>query len=59
MTNRNQPFRQLTPRPATGGQIPRLPPGAGWPVERPVIPVDWFRRMPQGGTVFVRNPQPE
>jgi hypothetical protein len=31
------------------GHLPKAPAEG-----RPVIPVDWFRRMPNGGTVFVR-----
>jgi hypothetical protein len=51
MTNPNQPFRRPSPRPVTDVRLPQLPAG-----ERPVIPVDWFRRMPQGGTVYRKQP---
>jgi hypothetical protein len=54
MTSPNQPSR-----------LPQFPKNAGMPVAhpvsgvgpvtgQPVTPVQWFRRMPTGGTVYVK-----
>lgn len=38
----------------TGAPIPHLPTGVGPVVGQPVNQVDWFRRMPTGGTVYLK-----
>lgn len=42
-------------------QIPTPPPAPArpQPVGQPVNPVDFFRRMPGGGTVYIRSSTPE
>jgi len=52
MLTPNQAPRPQRPRPVAGA--PRLPTGAGPVIGQPVTPVDWFRRMPNGGTVYLR-----
>jgi hypothetical protein len=62
----NQPDRRVVGNPSHG--VPPQQPGVGVPapqfpagvgqVGQPVNPVDFFRRMPGGGTVFVK-PAPE
>jgi hypothetical protein len=54
MTNLNQPVRPLRPVPPSGPQLP-CPPGADRWTGQPVVPVDWFRRMPNGGTTYRRQ----
>ncbi|WP_278185804.1 hypothetical protein [Lentzea alba] len=39
--------------------VPHLPTGAGPVIGQPVTPVDWFRRMPNGGTVFLKPSEGE
>jgi hypothetical protein len=54
--------RSVTGGHAGGGSVvglpqpaPQSPGGVGpIPIGQPVSPVDWFRRMPGGGTVFVK-----
>lgn len=53
MTTPNQPLR-LPQSPQPGVPVPHLPTGVGPVIGQPVTPVDWFRRMPNGGTVFLR-----
>lgn len=55
MTSPNQPGRPLRPVSPSGPRLP-CPPGADVPAGRPVVPVDWFRRMPNGGTAYRRRP---
>lgn len=52
MTTPNQARRPQRSRPAA--QPPPLPAGPGVIVGQPVAPVDWFRRMPNGGTVYLK-----
>ena len=54
MTTSNRVVRQQQFPPAGGV---RLPPGAGVPERRSVVPIEWFRRMPNGGTVHLRPPR--
>ncbi|MDX8052576.1 hypothetical protein SK571_24600 [Lentzea sp. BCCO 10_0798] len=56
MTTANRVVRQQFP-PAVGVRLPRLPLGAGVPERRSVVPIEWFRRMPNGGTVYLRPPR--
>jgi len=58
MTSLNQSSRQSRSSLVVGVQF-RLPPGRGPVTGRPVIPVDWFRRMPRGVTVHVRKREAE
>ncbi|SDL32945.1 hypothetical protein SAMN04488074_110150 [Lentzea albidocapillata subsp. violacea] len=57
MTTSNWVVRQQLFPPAVGARLPRLPPGAGMPERRSVVPIEWFRRMPNGGTVYLRSPR--
>lgn len=55
MTTPNQPLRRPQSPQNAGVQFPHLPTGVGPVVGQPVTPVDWFRRMPNGGgTVYLR-----
>jgi hypothetical protein len=58
----NQPDRRVAPnhslgvppqQPVVGVPTPQFPAGVGH-VGQPVSPVDFFRRMPGGGTVYVK-----
>ena len=53
MATSNQGLRQSSPLPVARTGRLRLPGGAGAPVTRSVIPVEWFLRMPNGGTVHL------
>lgn len=53
----NQPLRRPQSTQTTGAHIPHLPTGVGPVVGQPVSHVDWFRRMPTGGTVYVKPTQ--
>ncbi|GAA3673878.1 hypothetical protein C8D87_105460 [Lentzea atacamensis] len=55
MTISHQPFRQPRRSQAAGGPLPQLPTGVGSTAGRPVVPVDWFRRMPNGGTIYLKR----
>ena len=57
MTTSNWFIRQQQFPPVTGARLPRLPPGVGVPERRSVVPIEWFRRMPNGGTVYLRPPR--
>ncbi|GGN16731.1 hypothetical protein GCM10011609_67010 [Lentzea pudingi] len=60
MTTPNQPFRGPQSSQTPGLPVPHLPGGAGPVIGTPVTPVDWFRRMPNGGgTVFLRPARTE
>jgi hypothetical protein len=52
MTTPNQPLRPMGSVPLSG---PQLPQPSGVPVARQVVPIDWFRRMPNGGTVYRKS----
>lgn len=53
------PSRGLPPRqPGAGIPAPQFPAGVGQ-VGQPVNPVDFFRRMPGGGTVYVKAAESE
>jgi hypothetical protein len=54
MTSLNQPARPLRPVLPGGPQLPH-PLRVDVPVTRPVVPVDWFRRVPNGGTTYRRR----
>jgi hypothetical protein len=54
MTTSNRFRRQQQFPPVAGARLPRLPPVAGVPERRSVVPIEWFRRMPNGGTVYLR-----
>jgi hypothetical protein len=54
MTTPNQPLRQPQSHLNGGVPVPHLPTGVGPVIGQPVTSVDWFRRMPNGGTVFLR-----
>ncbi|SFR22566.1 hypothetical protein SAMN04488564_106239 [Lentzea waywayandensis] len=54
MTSPNQPSR-LPQFPQNAGMPVAHPvPGVGPVIGQPVTPVQWFRRMPTGGTVYVK-----
>jgi len=57
MTTSNWFIRQQQFPPVAGARLPRLPPGVGVPERRSVVPIEWFRRMPNGGTVYLRPPR--
>lgn len=59
--NRAAGQRGVFGTPSGPGADPRAPwlPAVPRPVGQPISPVDWFRRMPGGGTVFVRPVQDE
>lgn len=60
MTTPNQPLRRPDLSGAAGVPAPHLPTGVGPVIGQPVTPVDWFRRMPNGGgTVFLRPAEVE
>jgi len=51
-------LNRMPPQPGLGTPVPQrpvMPPRTG----QPLIPVHFFRRMPGGGTVFVKPSQPE
>lgn len=50
----NQPLRRPQSSQTASAPAPHLPTGAGPVVGQPVNHVDWFRRMPTGGTVYVK-----
>lgn len=52
MTSSNQPLRPWEPLPPNR---PWLPKPSGVPGEQQVVPIDWFRRMPNGGTVYRKS----
>ncbi|HWO60716.1 MAG TPA: hypothetical protein VNO31_11865 [Umezawaea sp.] len=63
----NQPDRRVVPnrsfgvppqQPVAGVPAPQFPAGVGH-VGQPVNPVDFFRRMPGGGTVYVKAAEPQ
>lgn len=57
MKTSNRVVRQQQFPSAVGVRLPRLPPAAGMPESRSVMPIEWFRRMPNGGTVYLRPPR--
>jgi len=60
MTTPNQPLRRPSSPHGAGVPVPHLPTGVGPVIGQPVTPVDWFKRMPNGGgTVFLRPAQVE
>ena len=59
MTTPNQPQRLPQSPFGAGVPVPHLPTGAGPVIGQPVTPVDWFRRMPNGGTVFLKPTEVE
>ena len=54
MTTPNQALRLRQPPQGVGVPVPRLPAGVGPVIGQPVTPVDWFTRMPNGGTVYLK-----
>lgn len=54
MTAPNQPIRRPQSPNNAGVHLLHVPSGVGPVVGQPVTPVDWFRRMPNGGTVFLK-----
>ena len=52
MTTPNQPLHQPQTPQSAGVFVPHLPTGVGPVIGQPVTSVDWFRRMPTGGTVY-------
>ncbi|SDL32984.1 hypothetical protein SAMN04488074_110151 [Lentzea albidocapillata subsp. violacea] len=54
MTTPNQPLGRPQIPLGAGVPVPHLPTGVGPVLGQPVTPVDWFRRMPNGGTVFLK-----
>jgi hypothetical protein len=59
MTTPNQPLRRPQSHQSGGVPVPHLPTGVGPVIGQPVTSVDWFRRMPNGGTVFLRPAESE
>ncbi|GGU25719.1 hypothetical protein [Lentzea flava] len=59
MTTPNQPIRRPQSPFDAGVVVPHLPTGVGPVIGQPVTSVDWFRRMPNGGTVFLRPAEVE
>jgi hypothetical protein len=60
MTTPNQPLRLPRSPQGVGVPAPHLPTGGGPVIGQPVTPVDWFRRMPNGGgTVFLKPAEGE
>jgi hypothetical protein len=59
MTTPNQPQRLPEFPRGAGVPVPHLPTGLGPVTGQPVAPVDWFRRMPNGGTVFLKPAEGE
>lgn len=53
MTTPNQPFRRPQTPQNAGVPVSHLPNGVGPVIGQPVTSVDWFRRMPTGGTIYV------
>lgn len=54
MTTPNQPQRLPQSPQGAGVPVPHLPSGVGPVIGQPVTSVDWFRRMPTGGTVYLK-----
>ncbi|SDG23858.1 hypothetical protein SAMN05216553_106329 [Lentzea fradiae] len=53
MTTPSQINRRPDLPAGAGVPVPHLPAGVGPVIGQPVTSVDWFRRMPNGGTVFL------
>lgn len=54
MTSPNQPSRLPQFPQHSGMPVVRPASGVGPVTGQPVAPVQWFRRMPTGGTVYVK-----
>jgi hypothetical protein len=54
MTTPNQPLRRPQFPQNAGVPVPHPATGMGPVIGQPVTPVSWFRRMPTGGTVYVK-----
>ncbi|SES11837.1 hypothetical protein SAMN05216188_12288 [Lentzea xinjiangensis] len=54
MTTPNQPLHRQQFSRRAGVSVPRPVAGVESVIDQPVTPVSWFRRMPTGGTVYVK-----